>query len=286
MGHLVTLISQNFEKEVMKFLTVPRRILLCATVMLYLVTPSVAIERPGEELEDVGLSTTLGDKVDLSLEFTDSNGKTFPLSDLTASGKPILLLPVYYTCPRLCGLTLNGLVKGLNELTLELGDDYEMATVSFNSDDTPERADKRAKEFRAKFKTPELAESGWHFLVGEEKNVSELMQQIGFKYKSDKSEFSHTTALMVLTPTGEISQYFSGISFPGWDLRLALVEASKGSIGTAIDHALLFCFRFDPTKGKYTWAAFNVMRAGAILTLLLIAGLIFKLRLVEKGRRK
>ena len=113
--------------------------------------------------------------------------------------------------------------------------------------------------------------------------IDQLMKQIGFNYRPDGEEFAHTAAMILLTPNGQISQYFTGIDFSPWDTKLALVEASQGSIGSALDHALLYCFRFDPTKGKYTWAAFGIMRAGGVLTLVFLVGLIFLLARREKN---
>jgi protein SCO1/2 len=97
------------------------------------------------------------------------------------------------------------------------------------------------------------------------------MADLGFKYMRDGEDFAHSAAVMILTPTGEISQYFTGIIFSPWDTRLALVEASKGGIGTAIDHLLLYCFRFDPLQGRYTWAVVGLLRVGGALTLLGLA---------------
>lgn len=244
---------------------------------------ALALEKPGEELKDVGLATELGAQVDTSLTFTNSEGKLVALSELISESIPTIIIPAYYDCPMLCGLLLNGVIKLINRMDLVLGTDYRIVTVSFDSSETAKQAADRKAEFVEKFVGQGDAKSGWDFLVGTEENVKTLMGQIGFYYKEDKEEFAHTAVIMLLTPAAKISQYFTGIGFPEWDVRLALIEASQGSIGSAIDHVLLYCFRFDPLKGRYTWVATGVMRAGGVATLLLLGGLLLFLWKREKN---
>lgn len=252
----------------------PLPLIVLSMAALLLAVEGFCLEKPGDELRESGLTTQLGTQVDLSASFTDSSGELRTLSEFVSEDKPLIIVPAYYDCPRLCGLLLSGVTKTLNEVDLELGTDYQVATVSFNHKDTPQKAASRRKTYHEKYKGKGDPDTGWHFLVGEEGIVKQLMSQIGFQYFEDKGEFAHTAALMVLTADGVLSQYFTGITFSPWDVKLALVEASKKKIGTAIDHVLLYCFRFDPTKGKYTWAAFGVMRAGGVLTLLFLVSLI------------
>lgn len=228
----------------------------------------LAIEKPGEQLKAAGLTTRLGAQIDTSLPFTSFKGLTQPLKDFALDGRPTVLIPVYYRCPRLCGLVLSSVTKMLNDLPLILGKDFRVVTVSFDSSESPEAAARIAQKFHSQFKDPVAADDGWQFLVGNKENVDSLMNQIGFKYVSDQGEFAHSAAIMILTPNGRISQYFTDINFSSWDVRLALVEASQGRIGTALDHFLLFCFRFDEMQGKYTWAAWNFVRVGVILSAL------------------
>ncbi|MCB0311503.1 MAG: SCO family protein [Bdellovibrionales bacterium] len=245
-----------------------------------------AIEKPGEELVATKLTTVLGNKVDLGLQFTTSAGEKVKLSELLTDRKPLVIVPVYYKCPRLCGLLLDGVTRALPELSLVLGKEYQVLTISFDSSETSDLAAKRAEHYRGRLPEEIGDKEGWRFLVGDEANVSALMKQIGFNYERDKDDFVHTAVLMVLTPHGEISQYFTGIDFPAWDLRMALVDAAKGSIGNMLDHVYLFCFRFDPTKGKYTWAAFNIMRLGGVLTLSFLGILVFKLLRKEQQLKR
>jgi len=259
---------------------------LAFALALVLGSPLMAIENPGETLQEVKLTTNPGDQVDLTYKFTDSFGRDVVLSEYLEDGIPAIIVPSFYNCPRLCGLVLTGVTELLNKMNLELGQDYHVLVVSFDSTETPEHATKIREKYLSKFNGRGDANSGWHYLVGSEENVSGLMDQLGFQYLPDGDDFAHTAAIMLLTPGGKISQYFTGISFPDWDVRLALVEASQGAIGSAIDQVLLFCFRFDPNKGRYTWFALNVMRAGGSLTLLLLFGLMFILWRREQKQKR
>ncbi|NBW40000.1 SCO family protein [bacterium] len=239
-------------------------------VTLLVLPGAYALEDPGKELKEVGLSTVNGTELDLTLEFVDEDGIRAPLREFLSSEKPNILIPAYYDCPRLCGLLLTGVTELLNTLTLTLGEDYRVVTVSFNPQDGPESAKRIASEFRGKlvFDATKANEGEWRFLSGDEENIVPLMKSLGFHYKEDEGEFAHVAAIFLLSPQGMISQHLAGINFPYRDVRLALVEASQGKIGTLLDRALLFCYRFDDLQGKYTWAAFGFVRTGAGMTLL------------------
>jgi protein SCO1/2 len=229
-----------------------------------------AIERPEQVLDkQVGIFTQLGTKVDLSRPFTIVNGETRPLKEFAQAGKPILIAPVYYKCPRLCGLLLDGVYTLLNEIPLQLSKDFSVLVVGFDPAETPQDAAPVMSKFNARLEGGAAQHAhAIQYLVGAKEQVAGLMAELGFNYMRDGDDFAHSAAVMILTPMGEISQYFTGIMFSPWDVRLALVEASKGGIGTAVDHLLLYCFRFDPLQGKYTWAVVGLLRIGGALTLL------------------
>lgn len=239
-------------------------------VICSLPTIAGAIEDPGVmAAQDVGIFTELGAKVNLDRQFTDVNGSTKSLKDFALPGKPIVIAPVYYKCPRLCGLLLNGVYDLLNELPLKLSQDYSVLVVGFDPTETPQDAREVMTKFNARLVgDAREGSAAIQYLVGTPENVSALMTELGFKFMKDGEDFAHSAAVMILTSTGYISQYFTGILFPQWDVRLSLVEASKGGIGTAIDHFLLYCFRFDAVKGRYTWAVVGLLRIGGILTLI------------------
>lgn len=228
---------------------------------------AAAIEHPAAELGGAAITTQLGSKVDLGTKFIKADGSETTLSALVLEGRPLVVVPAYYHCPRLCGLVHDGATKLFNELGLKLGEDYRAVTISFDSNEKPSQALKVKNRVLKGLVTPATSD-GWEFLLGTEDNVRTVMNQIGFGYLKDGEEFAHGSGIFVITPTGEVSQYFTGIEFPASDVRLGLVEASKGRIGTPIDHVLLYCFRFDPTKGRYTFMAGNIMRAGGVITLL------------------
>ena len=244
--------------------------LACVAVVASFPARAGAIEDPGAmAAEQVGIYTELGAKVNLDRQFTDVNGATKSLKDFALPGKPILIAPVYYKCPRLCGLLLNGVYDLLNELPLKLAHDYSVLVVGFDPTETPQDARAVMTKFNARLiGDARNGSEGIHYVVGTPENVSALMSELGFKFMRDGEDFAHSSAVMILTSTGYISQYFTGILFPQWDVRLSLVEASKGGIGTAIDHFLLYCFRFDAVKGRYTWAVVGLLRIGGVLTLI------------------
>ncbi|MBX7137993.1 MAG: SCO family protein [Oligoflexia bacterium] len=245
-----------------------------------------AVEKPEEVVPELALTTQLGAKVDLELPFTDSDGTAVKLREVLLNGRPTVIVPVYYQCPRLCGYTLSGVVSLLNTIELTLGKEYNVVTVSFDATEGPALAAKRRDQYISRLTKTDAVAGAWHFLVGGGASVDALMQQIGFHFRKDNGEFAHTAALILLTPQGEISQYFTGIDFSAWDVRLALIEASKGAIGSTLDHVYLFCFRFDPLKGKYTWAAYAMLKAGGALTILLLGGLIFTLLRRERALQR
>jgi len=221
---------------------------------------SYATTKPDLVPAEAEIDQNLDQQLDLKLPFSDASGKTAPLSDYLLPGRPTIIVPVYYGCPRLCGFTLKGLLDLINELDFELGKDYKIITVSFDHTEGPDLAAQRQTEQFAKLKFPARGPAGWSFLTGGEPAVQSLMSQLGFHFKKDGDEFSHAAGLMVLTPGGKIARYFFGIKFPSTEMRYSLVEASQGRIGGIIDHVFLYCFRFDPTKGKYSLVVFNVTR--------------------------
>jgi protein SCO1 len=238
----------------------------------------LALEQPNQVLgTKVGIFTQLGGQVDLSLLFRDQVGKERRLDELTAPGRPLIIAPVYYKCPRLCGLVLDGLVQVLKETGLVLGTDYSVAAISFNPKETPQMALETAEKFFQQLtdRKPVSGEPGWHFLVGAEAPVAAVMKQVGFGFEPDGEDFAHSAGVMVVTPEGRISQFFTGIEFSSFDVRLAVVEASKGAVGSALDHLMLYCFRFDPTKGKYTWAVIGTLRVGGALTVIALLSLLY-----------
>ncbi len=237
--------------------------------------------------QDVGLDQRLGEQVPLDLSFRDEQGREVVLRELFGR-RPVVIALVYYECPMLCTLVLNGMVRTFRALALDLGTDYEVITVSIDPRETPELAARKKAQYletyRANSQRPAAA-SGWHFLTGEPASIDALARAIGFRYAYDEQsgEFAHASGIVIATPEGVLSRYLYGIEYITRDLRLALVEASQGQVGTLVDQVLLLCFHYDPATGRYGLAIMAVLRAGGILTVVLMAA--FVVRSVRRDRR-
>jgi protein SCO1/2 len=229
--------------------------------------------------ESVDVVERLGEPIPADLRFYDSFRNDVALKDFLRQGKPVVVTLVYFDCPMLCSLVMKGLVKGLNGTGLQLGKDYQGITVSFDPRDTPRAAGEAQRGYLASVKGLDRARAqDWPFLTGAEANVRALAEALGFKYRYDAPtrQFAHPAVAFVLTPEGRISRYLYGIDFPSRELRLSLVEASDGRVGTSFDRVLLKCFRYDPGTGRYRLYATNFVRGGALLSgLALLAGLAF-----------
>jgi protein SCO1/2 len=219
-------------------------------------------------LQEIGFDQRLGDRVPLDLAFTDETGRSVKLSDYFGK-KPVVLSLVYYECPMLCTISLNGLAGALEVLSFVPGQEFEVVTVSFNPRETPVLAAAKKKAYMARYKRPG-AHAGWHFLTGPKTSVDALTGAVGFRYVWDEAtkQFAHPAGILVLTPEGRISHYLFGVEYSPKDLRLALVDAAGGGIGNPIDQLLLYCYQYDPRTGRYSAAILNVVRLLAALTVL------------------
>lgn len=234
---------------------------------------------PGQtpkQLEGVGVSEHLGASVQINdLHFTDESGQDVALSKYFNHGKPVVLALVYYECPNLCNLLLNGLFSALKQLDWSAGKQFEVVAVSINPKETPAlAAQKKENYFRI------YGRSDAHFLTAREDQVQALASQVGFQYRYDTEakQYLHTAVIFMLTPEGKISRYLYGISFPPKDLRLALVEASNEKIGTIAERVLLFCFHFDPAQHKYTFRIWRAVQIVLGIQVLILVALIIYLR--------
>jgi protein SCO1 len=218
---------------------------------------------------EIGIDQKLNQQIPADLQFRDELGNNVTLAKYFDGNKPLVLTLVYYECPMLCTEVLNGLLKAVNVMNLQVGNDFDVLTVSFDPKETPSLASAKKAAYVKAYKH-DGANKGWHFLTGTQPSIDKLTKTTGFRYAYDpKSDlFAHGAAIMVLTPQGKISHYFYGVEFSARDLRLALVEASQGKIGSATDQILLFCFHYDPSQGKYSAYALNFVRLGGIITII------------------
>ena len=232
------------------------------------------------QLQNVGFDPQLNAQIPLDLPFVDENNTNVQLRDYFEQ-KPVLLAFVYYGCPMLCNQVEQGVVGALRMLSFTPGRDYEVVFVSFDPRESADMAAQKKKSALAHFNRPETA-AGWHFLTGTKENIDAATKATNFRYSFDAKTnlFAHASGIMLLTPDGRISRYFYGVEYPGRDMRLGLVDASAGKIGTPIDHVLLFCYQYDPSSATYSASILKIIRLGGILTVLCIVGgiLIFRRR--------
>ena len=235
-------------------------------------------------LSKVGITQNLNSRIPPDLLFRDETGKSVRIGDFFGR-KPIVLSLVYFDCPALCTEVLNGELRTMKAISLDLGKDFDAVTVSFEPKDTPALAKAKRDVYAGQYGRPEAADH-WHFLTGEQQSIDALTNVVGFHYAYDSSirQYAHAAAILVLTPDGRIDRYFYGVIYPARDVRLGLVEASEGKIGTLTDHALLYCYQYDPMTGKYGVVVMNVLRAAGGLTVLLLGIFMTVMFLRERKR--
>ena len=221
-------------------------------------------------LRNVGLDQNLGDALPLDLTFRDEQGHPVALRQFFGE-KPVILTLVYYQCPMLCTEVLNGLLNSTKELPLEIGRDFNIVTVSIDPSERTVLANIKHQLYTGLYGRPGGPE-GWHFLTGDEPQIKALAAAVGFRYAYDSAsgQFAHPSGIMLLTPEGKLTRYFYGIAYPSRDLRLALVEAAQGKIGSPIDQILLYCYHYDPQTGRYGLLISHVLQAAGGLTVLLM----------------
>jgi protein SCO1/2 len=232
-------------------------------------------------LENVGIEQHLDAQVPPDVTFRDSTGNTVKLGDYFGR-KPLILNLVYYNCTMLCGEALAGLASAMRLIKFDVGNEFDVVTVSFDPRETPAMAAAKKIEYVKRYGRPSAA-SGWHFLTGQPESIDALTKAVGFQYQYDEksNQYAHATAIMVLTPQGRISRYFYGVDFPPKDLRMGLVEASQGKIGNAVDAVLLYCYHYNPETGKYGAMVANILRL--VATVLLLGGLLFILWRLDRA---
>jgi protein SCO1/2 len=182
-------------------------------------------------------------------------------------------------------MVLNSVTSTLGVLSLDPGSDFEIVIVSFDPRETPQLAATKRAEYLKRYSRPQ-AEAGWHFLTGDQPEIQRLTKAAGFRYTwdEDTKQFAHPTGIIVLTPEGRLARYLFGLEYGPRDLRLALVEASAGRIGSAVDSALLYCYHYDPMTGRYGFLVMRALRIAGAATVLAIASFIFIM--VRRERRR
>ncbi|GAB4456581.1 MAG: SCO family protein [Armatimonadaceae bacterium] len=226
---------------------------------------------------DVSFNQKLDAQIPLNTPFVDENGQTIALGNYFGK-KPVILVMPFYKCPGVCTNELNGMVDLFKEIEdkFRVGRDFNVVTISINPNETPDLAMAKKREYLDILNQPG-AEDGWHFLVGDEKNIKTVADTIGFKYAYDAKtdQYAHAAGITIITPSGKVSRYFFGVGFPPRDTKLALTEAGEGKIGTLTDHLLLRCYAYDPQQGRYGLAIWRLMQIACTATILILGTFIF-----------
>ena len=242
---------------------------LCSTVIAH---AQPATPRP-QILRNVGIEQKMGAQVPLDLPFNDESGRPVVLRQYF--GKPVILALVYYQCPSLCNMILNGVLRTVKGLPMTAGDEYEIVAVSFDPRETPQLAAAKKESYVEGYRRPG-AEGGWHFLTGREASSKALADAVGFHYAYDalSNQYAHGSAIILLTADGRVARYFYGIDYPARDVRLGLVEASNNKIGSPVDQVLLYCYHYDPSTGKYGLVIMRALRIFGLATVAALAAFI------------
>ncbi len=244
-------------------------------------SPMDAAPELPEAFSGMGVTEQLGTTVPRDVRFTDSRGESVRFGDVLDGTRPVVLVFAYHSCPMLCSLVLDGATNALRETGLEMGEDYRAVVVSFDPEDTPERAAAVKSRYAAFFPDADT-EDGLRFLVGDEAEIAALTDAVGFGFKwvPERQEYGHNATLIFLSPSGLVTRYLYGIEHPAPDVRKALLEAGEGTIGSPVDQLLLYCFVYDPAAGGYVLHAQNAMKLGGLVTLIILglflAGLWFR----------
>ena len=242
-------------------------------------------EQP-EALQSVGIDEKLGDTLPLDVRFATSTGDSVTLAELFSEGKPVLLNPLYYDCPMLCGLVIDGVLDVANELAWSPGNEYTIISFSIDPSETHTLASEYKNRYLEQLNKPD-AQDGWYFLTGNKKNIQRLVQAVGFEINEieDTGEFAHAAAIMLVSPNGVITRYLYGIQYDEFNVRSALFEAADGKIGNTLTKVLMYCYQYDPNSNSYVPIALNFVKLGGLATLLFL-GIFLGLLWLRERRKK
>jgi len=247
---------------------------LCGILVALVPVPASAYTALPPIFNDVAFDQRLNEQVPPDAAFRDETGRAVTLGEYFGR-RPVILVPVYYSCTTLCPMLLDGLARSLRPISFEMGKDFDIVTVTINPRETAAQAAAK-KDLAVRQYARPGAVVGWHFLTGQEASIRRVMNAIGFRYTYDArtDQYAHATGVVILTPQGRTSRYFYGIDLSPRDLRLGLIEAAEGRIGSPIDQVLLFCYHYDPLTGRYGLIIMNVIRLVGLATVLVLGGFI------------
>ena len=224
------------------------------------------------ELEGVTIIDKLDSQLPLSATFRDDHGNPVTLRDVLPKDRPAILQIGYMQCPMLCSLVMNALVRGIQDMDWTVGQQYDIIALSVNPKEGPDLAEGKKAGYVAEYGRPQSA-AGWHFLTGEESSIRSVTDAVGFEYRmQENGEYSHAAGIFILTPDGRLSRVLYGVKYDSANVRMALLEASQGKVGTTLDRIILWCHIYDAQAGGYVVMAMRVMQLGGVLTLMLLGG--------------
>ena len=259
---------------------------LAAVLAASLLAAPVPPPTPRDPLQGIEIVERPDASLPLDARFLDEGGREGALGTFFSPGRPVLLALVYYRCPMLCNLVLNGVVDAVRQAGLDPGQDFEVVAISIDPEETPDLAAAKKASYLKALASPGTG-SRWHFLTGRPEAIARVAEAVGFRYRFDEAtkQYAHAAGIFVATPDGRLSRTFYGVKYAPRDLRLALVDASRGEVGTAMDRVLLACYDWDRSSGRYGLAAMRLVRLGSGLTVLLLGGLLVALwrRDVRRG---
>lgn len=251
------------------------------TFILAILISLPTIAQPKELVEDdveVGIFEKLGDTIPLDLMFYNESNKLVALKDVIK--KPTILSLVYFDCPGICSPLMSGISDVVDKVGMELGEDYQVVTISFNTSDSPEKAIQKKQNFVTKISKENQAH--WQYFTGDQDNINAITHAVGYKYKKQGVDFAHPGVLIILSPEGKITRYLYGTSYLPFDVKMALIEAQKGLSRPSINKVLEYCFAYDPAGRTYTLQITRIV--GALIVG--VALVVFIILLVMGRRRK
>ena len=268
----------------MRRITLPAIFVLLAVFLNSLSAFAQLNREEPDALQNLGIDEHLGDFIPLDAKFATSTGDSVSIGDLLEEGKPVLLNPLYYECPMLCGLVLDGTLNVIEDLAWKPGKDFIVISVSIDPEEDAELARKTKDNYLAQMDS--TTKSGWHFLTGNKTEIDKVVEAAGFQYKEieETGEYAHSAAIILLSPKGKITRYLYGISYDEFDVRNALYESADGKIGSTIDKVVMYCYQYDPDSGSYVPMAFNIMKLGGLATLIFLGIFLGLLWLREKRK--
>lgn len=261
-------------------------LLLCSALAMFSRSAGAQVNVLPREMQNIGVIEHLNGQVPGDATFLDQDGQPVRLGQYFDGRRPVVLNLAYSRCSTLCNMVLNAAVRGLQETTWSVGEEFVAVTISIDPRETPRVANERRARVLAQYNRPSAAR-GWHFLTGSESQIRRVADAVGFQYRYDRAQdqYGHPAVTMLLTPDGKVARYLYGIQYKPTDVRVGLLEASQGRSISTVERLILYCYHYDPQGQGYVLWAMRVMRLGGAVTLLVFGSFLSVMWLRERRRR-